>query len=127
MSKTHMKRYLLYSERKSNLKCSRENNNQLCGHRQTRATAAPVTVTAMMMAVAAAAGALAMAAGGMVAMEMANAKQTVEVKEKNQQSTIKKKKIGSKDDGRSVAVVVRKGQQCGTAAVVAKATVEGNG
>jgi hypothetical protein len=106
-----MKMYLLYDQRKSNLKCSRENNNERSCRWQTRATAATATVMAIVMVVVAAAGVAATAAVTVVAKEMANAKQTVEVEEKNQQSKIKKQKNGSKDDGRSVAVAISKGQQ----------------
>ena len=49
------------------------------------------------MAVAAATGVA--AAGVVAAKEMANAKQTVEAEAKTQQSTIKKQKNGSEDDG----------------------------
>ena len=63
------------------------------------------------MAVAAAAGAMAVAA--VVANEMANAKQPDVTEAKNQQSFINKQKNGSKDNGRSVAVAISGGQQCG--------------
>ncbi len=72
-----------------------------------RATAA---VTAIVMAVAAAAGVA--AAAVVVAKKMANAKQTVEAEAKTQQSTIKKQKNGSKDDGRSGVAAVSGGWQC---------------
>ena len=65
-----------------------------------RATAA---VTAIVMAVAAAAR--------VAAEEMANAKQTVEAEAKTQQSTIKKQKNGSKDNGRSGGAAVSGGWQ----------------
>jgi hypothetical protein len=56
------------------------------------------------MAVAAAAGVA--AAAVVVAKEMANAKQTVEAEAKTQQSTFKKQKNGSEDDGRSGVAAV---------------------
>jgi hypothetical protein len=63
------------------------------------------------MAVAALAGVT--AAAVVVAKEMANAKQTVEAKAKTQQSTIKKQKNGSEDDGRSGLEAVSGGRQRG--------------
>jgi hypothetical protein len=66
-------------------------------------------VTAIVMAVAAAAGVA--AAAVVVAEEMANAKQTVEAEAKTQQSTIKKQKNGSEDEGRSGVAAVSGGRQ----------------
>jgi uncharacterized membrane protein YgcG len=79
-------------------------------HQRTwpRATAA---VTAIVMAVAAAAGVA--AAAVVAAEEVANVKQTVEAEAKTQQSTIKKQKNGSEDNGRSGGAAVRGGLQHG--------------
>jgi len=63
------------------------------------------------MAVAAAAGVAADAV--VVAEEVANAKQTVEAEAKTQQSTIKKQKNGSEDNGRVGVAAIRGGPQHG--------------
>jgi hypothetical protein len=77
------------------------------------------------MAVAAAAGVA--AAAVVVAEEMANAKQTVEVEAKTQQSTIKKQKMAAET---TAEVVWRPSAEDGNVAMVAvaaKATLDGGG